>query len=89
MAPDDPGSVRELRFRHGAHHIIVTASPDGSGQVRVLGDVQHMEVPALAKKAALKATVKMLSIARRWVFEEFLKVGGTVEELRDEDDRAA
>jgi hypothetical protein len=82
VAPDDPTSVRELRFRHGPNHIIVTAAPDGTGEVRVLDDF-FVAVQKDAKRAALKATLKILSVARRWVFEDFLKEGGRLEDLAD------
>lgn len=82
MAPDDPGSVRELRFRHGANHIIVTASPDGTGTVSVHGNLIESPVDQEDRKAALMATLKMLSIARHAVFEEYTQAGGTLEELR-------
>ncbi len=84
MAPDDPASVRELRFRHGSSHIIVIASPDGTGHVRVHGSLVEMQVDHAERKAALMATLKMLSIARRAVFEAYIKVGGSLEELHNE-----
>lgn len=82
MAPDDPGSVRELRFRYGKYHIIVTASPDGAGNVRVIDDF-YREPDAQTRKDALASTSAMLSIARHWVFAEYQKAGGTVDELRE------
>ena len=83
MAPDDPSGIRELRFRHGSNHVIVTVSPDGSGTVRVIGGVYN-EIAGDERKDALKAALKMLSVARHLVFEEFVETGGTVEELREE-----
>jgi hypothetical protein len=85
MAPDDPSGIRELKFRHGPYHIIVTASPEGTGSVKVIGGgLYDMKVSDEEAKEAVKATIKMISIARHWVFEEFKRLGGTVEELRQE-----
>lgn len=81
VAPDDPGAVRELRFRFGEYHIVVTASPDGAGRVDVIDDFYRAPDVSVSK-LALASTLAMLSIARKWVFDAYLKAGGTVEELR-------
>lgn len=86
MSPDDPGGVRELRFRHGTLHVHITAAPDNSGEVKVFG--AGIIDPALTptvpeQRDAIKSAVRMLSIARRLAFAEYLKLGGTVEELRE------
>lgn len=82
MAPDDPGGVRELHFRFGRYHILVTASPDGDGAVRVMDDFYN-EPPDDVRKDALATVMAMLSNARHWVFEAYLNAGGSVEELRE------
>ena len=79
--PDDPTGVRELRFRYDKYHVIVNASPEGDGQVRVINDFFHQPDPETNKKA-LVFTLNMLSIARRWVLNAYLASGGTLVELR-------
>ena len=81
---DDLTGTRELRFKHGKYHVIVTAATDGTGSIRVTDDFhQKPEDPAVAKEAVRDA-VKMLSIARHIAWKEFLKLGGSAEELRDD-----
>lgn len=87
MAPDDPSGVRELRFRFGSYHIIVTADPHGGGCVRVIDDFYNAP-PAETNRNALASALRLLSVARKWVFDAYLKAGGSLDELRrlmDED----
>jgi hypothetical protein len=81
MSPDDLLGTRELRFKHGRYHVIVTAALDGTGSIKVLDDFYKNADPASAKEA-LRDAVKMLSIARQIAFEAFKDVGGTVDDLR-------
>jgi len=85
MSPDDPAGTRELRFNYGRYHVIVTAAPDGTGSIAVLDDFYKTAEPDISKEA-IRDAVKMLSIARHIAFEAFRRLGGTVEELRDEED---
>lgn len=81
MAPDDPSdSVREFRFKHGSYHVIIIVDADGAGSVRVIGDF-FIEPPIDEKKASLVETLNMLSIARHLAWEEYTKLGGSIEEL--------
>ena len=84
MSTDDRNKTRELRFRHGRHHVIIIANADGSGSINILDDFYKQADPESAKEA-VKDAVKMLSIARHIAWKEFMKLGGTVEELRDSD----
>ena len=87
MAPDDPGGIRELRFRHEdgdvVTHVIVQVNPDGTGSVSVASNLLDIEAGREETKIATKASLRVLSIARHLVFEAFCQAGGTLDELRD------
>lgn len=78
MDPDDP--ERELRFRYGPYHVVITVDPDGGGSARVV-DHFYVEPPPDEKRKALAAALKMLSIARHLTFDAYVADGGTIEEL--------
>jgi hypothetical protein len=81
---DDTKTIRELRFNYGRYHVLITVQPEGEeGEVRVLDDFFHSPIPQI-RKVALKATLKMLSIARHLVFEAYKQEGGTIQELQDD-----
>lgn len=81
---DDPTGVRELRFNYKGHHVIITAAFDGTGSIKVTGDFIERPVEPAAAKEAVRDAVKMLSIARHIAWKEFVKLGGTAEDLRDD-----
>jgi hypothetical protein len=81
---DDLTGRRELRFKHGTNYVIVTAAPDGTGTITVTDDFNEPPQDPAVTKEAVKDAVKMLSIARHIAWKEFVRLGGSAEELRDD-----
>lgn len=77
------GNMAELRFKHDRYHVIINANLDGTGSINVLDDFYKMADPDGAKEAVRDA-VKILSIARHIAWKEFMKLGGTVDDLKEE-----
>jgi hypothetical protein len=86
MSPDDLNGKRELRFKHGSYHVILTAALDGTGNIIVTDDFHEKPEDQAVAKEAVRDAVKMLSIARHIAWKEFVKLGGSAEELRDDED---
>jgi len=84
MSPDDLAGLRELRFKHGRYHVILTAALDGKGTITVTDDFHQAPDDLSVAKEAVRDAVRLLSIARHIAWEEFVKLGGTVEELRED-----
>ena len=85
MSPDDRTGTRELRFNYDKHHVIITAARDGTGDIKITDDFHQEAEDKAVAKAAVADAVRMLSIARHIAWEEFVKLGGTVEDLRSDD----
>jgi len=60
--------------------VIIIVDAQGAGSLRVIDDL-FIEPPGEEKKLALSETINMLSIARHLVWDEYVRLGGSVEEL--------